>query len=247
MRTLAERRQVNKWLARGASDYAIAGITGIPRGTVQHWRRYPKRGPQSPGRQRPWRPPDPPTYAYLLGLYLGDGCLSNGGAQLMIALDARYPGIVEEAEEAIRQTVPGAAPRRYLPKDNVIRVLASNAIWPDAFPQHGPGRKHKRKIELVEWQREITVAFPRGLLRGLIHSDGCRTMNRFKTKLPGGRVATYEYPRYFFSNLSEDIRRIFCEHCALLGIRWTQSNPRNISVSHRHSVALMDEFIGPKW
>ena len=61
-----------------------------------------------------------------------------------------------------------------------------------------------------------------------------------------GRVATYEYPRYFFSNLSDDIRRIFCEHCELLGIRWTQSNPRNISISHRRSVALMDEFIGPK-
>ena len=90
-------------------------------------------------------------------------------------------------------------------------------------------------------------AFPRELLRGLIHSDGCRTMNRFKTKLPSGRVAAYEYPRYFFSNLSQDIPRIFCEHCELLGIRWTQSNPRNISISHHKSVAFMDEFIGPKW
>ena len=111
---------------------------------------------------------------------------------------------------------------------------------------HGPGRKHERRIELADWQLRITTAFPRELLRGLIHSDGCRTINRFKTKLPSGRVASYEYPRYFFSNLSDDIRGIFCEHCALLGIRWTQSNPRNISVSHRTSVALMDEFIGPK-
>jgi hypothetical protein len=36
------------------------------------------------------------------------------------------------------------------------------------------------------------------------------------------------------------------EHCERLGIRWTQSNARNISISHRTSVALMDEFIGPK-
>ena len=101
--------------------------------------------------------------------------------------------------------------------------------------------------ELEEWQLEVTHQFPRELLRGLIHSDGCRTVNRFKTRLPSGRVAPYEYPRYFFSNLSEDIRRIFCDHCELLGIRWTQSNPRNISISHRKSVALLDEFIGPKW
>jgi hypothetical protein len=124
----------------------------------------------------------------------------------MIALDARYPDIVNSAQEALEATVPGINARRY----------------------------------------QLTTAFPRELLSGLIHSDGCRTINRFKTKLPSGRVASYEYPRYFFSNLSEDIRRIFCEHCELLGIRWTQSNPRNISVSHRRSVALMDEFIGPK-
>ena len=61
-----------------------------------------------------------------------------------------------------------------------------------------------------------------------------------------GRVAEYAYPRYFFSNLSEDIRRIFCDHCALLGIRCTQPNARNISVSHRHSVAILDSFVGPK-
>ena len=108
------------------------------------------------------------------------------------------------------------------------------------------GRKHLRPIELSNWQHEITHAHPRELLRGLIHSDGCRTVNKFKTKLPSGRVARYAYPRYFFSNLSEDIRRIFCEHCELVGIRWTQSNPRNISISHRKSVALLDEFIGPK-
>jgi hypothetical protein len=58
--------------------------------------------------------------------------------------------------------------------------------------------------------------------------------------------AEYEHPRYFFSNVSGDIRAIFCRHCDLLGIRWTQSNPRNISVAHRDSVALLDSFVGPK-
>lgn len=92
----------------------------------------------------------------------------------------------------------------------------------------------------------MTRAHPKELIRGLIHSDGCRTVNRFSTRLPSGRIATYEYPRYFFSNLSADIRQIFCDHCDLLGIRWTQSNPRNISVSHRDSVGLLDSFVGPK-
>jgi hypothetical protein len=59
-------------------------------------------------------------------------------------------------------------------------------------------------------------------------------------------VASYEYPRYFFSNRSADIRGIFCDHCDLLDIRWTESNPRNISIADRGSVALLDEFVGPK-
>lgn len=66
------------------------------------------------------------------------------------------------------------------------------------------------------------------------------------TRLPSGRVREYAYPRYFFSNLSADSRALFCEYYDRLGIRWTQSNHRNISVSHRRSVAAMDEFIGPK-
>ena len=94
--------------------------------------------------------------------------------------------------------------------------------------------------------RQIVDAFPREFLRGRIHSDGCRTINRFKTRLPSGRWAECEYPRYFFSNMSADIRGLFCEYCERLGIRWTQSNHRNISVSHRTSVALLDEFVGPK-
>jgi hypothetical protein len=35
-------------------------------------------------------------------------------------------------------------------------------------------------------------------------------------------------------------------YCERLGIRWTQSNPRNISVSHRTSVALLDSFVPAK-
>jgi hypothetical protein len=114
------------------------------------------------------------------------------------------------------------------------------------FPQHGPGKKHERKIELVEWQLEITHRYTQEFIRGLVHSDGSRCINRFSVKLPSGRVGRYAYPRYFFTNHSADIRRIFCDHCDLLGIRWSQSNSRNISISPRDSVAQLDSFVGPK-
>jgi hypothetical protein len=69
-----------------------------------------------------------------------------------------------------------------------------------------------RRIAPVDWQREFTHPHPQALIRGLIHSDGCRVVNRFRTKLPSGRVAEYSYVRYFFSNHSKDIRDIFVEH-----------------------------------
>jgi hypothetical protein len=196
-----------------------------------------------------FKPADAFSYSYLLGLYLGDGYLSvrqAGVATLMITCSTDYPGLVDDCRTAIQLVVPDCRVVQYPTQSQCVRVVASSRTWSDAFPQHGPGRKHDRSIALEPWQRDIVDAFPREFVRGLIHSDGCRTVNRFKTKLPSGRVAEYSYPRYFFSNLSGDIRGLFCEYCERLGIRWTQSNHRNISVSHRRSVALLDEFVGPK-
>ncbi|HWT92828.1 MAG TPA: hypothetical protein VN238_07510 [Solirubrobacteraceae bacterium] len=56
----------------------------------------------------------------------------------------------------------------------------------------------------------------------------------------------YAYPRYFFSNLSPDIRQLYREACAALGVKTTMSNHRNVSVSQRKSVAVLEEIVGPK-
>jgi hypothetical protein len=195
-----------------------------------------------------WRPANQPSYAYLLGLYLGDGWVSPHirTARCVITLDGIYPGIIEEARAAVDTVAPRPA--------SVLPVVASRAMivqsywigWLDVFPQWGKGPKHLRPIVLVDWQREVIDRHPEQFLRGLIHSDGCRVYNVFTTRLPSGRVAVYRYPRYFFSNLSADIRGLFCEYCERLGVRWTQSNHRNVSVSHRRSVAILDSFVGPK-
>jgi hypothetical protein len=93
--------------------------------------------------------------------------------------------------------------------------------------------------------RSSTRIRPTDFLRGLIHSDGCRVVNRFSVVLPSGR-REYAYPRYFFTNRSSDIRRLFCEQCERLDVRWTRSSQKTISVSQRRSVAVLDSFIGEK-
>jgi hypothetical protein len=234
------------------ADREIARLTGVPRSTIAAWRRgqgTSRRYREATARAG-WRPVSPAAYCYLLGAYLGDGhisVVSRRSASLIVSLDSSYPGIIAEVQQAVAAVFPGVRVHCFLRMGgSVTAVQANHPALPFAFPQHGAGKKHTRRIILTDWQRELTNTHPRDLLRGLIHSDGCRTVNRFRTKLPSGRIAEYEYPRYFFSNLSADIRAIFCQHCELVGIRWTRSNPRNISVSHRKSVALRDEFVGPK-
>jgi hypothetical protein len=101
-----------------------------------------------------------------------------------------YPVLIAECRASVAST--GLARRVRAQSDHArrcVRVVADSKRWPEAFPQHGPGRKHERRIELAGWQREIVDRFPREFLRGL-HSDGCRTVNRFTTRLPsaGGGV-----------------------------------------------------------
>jgi hypothetical protein len=120
-------------------------------------------------------------------------------------------------------------------------VYSFSKHWPHLFPQHGPGVKHKRKIELEPWQERIVERHPGRLLRGLIHSDGCRVMNRIRHP-----KKTYVYPRYLFTNRSLDIQRIFCGACDRLGIAWRQDGPWNISIARREAVAVMDRHVGPK-
>jgi hypothetical protein len=245
-----QRGSVLRLTASGLADREVSRRTGVPRSTVGNWRRNPHRSKRFRRADPQWRPPDPVAYSYLLGLYLGDGHIVRRGmsSRIRITLDALHEGVNAEAASALGAVFPEARVARYrAAATRTVELALSDPALPYAFPQCGPGKKHERSIRLIDWQRDLTRTNPEALIRGLIHSDGCRSLNRFSTELPSGRVATYEYPRYFFSNLSADIREIFCDHCDLLGIRWTLSNPRNVSVAHRRSVALLDGFVGPKY
>ncbi len=50
----------------------------------------------------------PEDYAELLGFYLGDGWISDGARtqRLRIALDAKYPGIIESARSLLSRCFP---------------------------------------------------------------------------------------------------------------------------------------------
>jgi hypothetical protein len=101
-----------------------------------------------------------PEYVYLLGLYLGDGHISEHPREvykLRLFLDAAYPEILREASQAIG-TTRGRAPGSLKKGPHCVEVYSFWRQWPCFFPQHGSGLKHERPIELSRWQRARPTA-----------------------------------------------------------------------------------------
>lgn len=131
---------------------------------------------------------------------------------------------------------PGKTPHRQ-PRKGCVEISTYWKHWPCFFPQHGPGRKHNRPIALAPWQHSIVIDHAEALIRGLIHSDGCRIEVKDRGSLS---------VRYHFSNRSEDIKSIFCQALDLLDIRWTRPCARQIAVYRKSATRRLDEFVGAK-
>jgi hypothetical protein len=163
---------------------------------------------------------------------------------MRIACADAWPGLVDHCEAALRRVSLRKVYR--VQRKGCTEVMSLWKHWPCLFPQHGPGKKHERSIQLADWQCRIVAADPRQLNRGLIHSDGCHSMNTIRHALPSG-PRTYRYPRYLFNNESTDILGIYTNALDQLGIAWTQNRFNSISVARREAVAALDEFVGPKY
>lgn len=144
----------------------------------------------------------------------------------------------------MRIVKPGGRPHTRV-MQGCINTTVGWKHWVCMFPQHGKGRKDQRPIVLADWQRAIVEAHPGAFLKGLFHSDGCRITN-WCARVVAGKVKRYEYPRYVFSNASEDILGLCTWALDLIGAEWTRPRTRNISVARKASVALLDEHVGPK-
>jgi hypothetical protein len=172
MRPNEDRQVVDQWHRCGAGASEIARRTGIPRSTVRDWCKGSVR-PAQP-RSDCWvcdaRPFHEPSYVYLFGLYLGDGTLVLGRREvycLRVTLDRRYPRIIDECAAAVLAI--RAASRMgvgTVERKGCTVVQAYWKHWPCVFPQHGPGRKHLRSIELIGWQQTLVERHPGMLLAG---------------------------------------------------------------------------------
>jgi hypothetical protein len=122
-RPLQDLRTVFVLKSEGFTDREISHRTRVPINTIRRWRNGRLPGYAVPhvcsGRCRVLDTTKPdlaqlPTdsYAYLPGIYLGDGCLTQNGRSwtLRVVLDEAYPGIVSECCDAI-ELMRGVRPR----------------------------------------------------------------------------------------------------------------------------------------
>ncbi|OBH59300.1 hypothetical protein A5685_03770 [Mycobacterium colombiense] len=244
MRSAEQFDAGRRLIAAGANDCAIGRQLGVPRQTVRDWRCRPQirsrsAGGSDCGTLHEFAALPAVPYSYLLGLYLGDGCISRDRRiwRLRVTLDKAYPGIIDRCRGAIDTLMPGQLASIHRQPTGCVVVSLYSKHWPCLFPQHGPGRKHLRPIRLEPWQQALVEQATEEFVRGLIESDGCRVVANDR----GVRSV-----RYHFSNRSDDIRGLFTAALDHLGIPWTRSSRYVIAIYRKAAVARLDEFVGPK-
>jgi hypothetical protein len=238
----AERQAALELVALGLNDCEVSRRLGIPRRTIRDWRVLPGRPVETCWRC--WASTSAvrcsaDDYAELLGLYLGDGHITEmaRAQRLRLMLDAKYCEIVEDAADLLARVVPQNKVGRQTPHEGrMVTLHAYHRHWTCLLPQHGPGKKHDRRVALEPWQQALVDAAPWSFLRGCIRSDGCVFINR---------TGKYAYESYEFANLSQDLLDLFAATCDHVGVEYRRYT-KSIRIYRRASVGLMLEHVGRK-
>jgi hypothetical protein len=155
----------------GHTATEVAPRTGLPRSTVRDWLQgvLPRsaKGPAEGGCRRCNAGAHefsvlPAEYMYALGLYLGDGCISahrRGVYKLRFFLDARYSGIIDECEDAIR---------KLRPENKVSRRLRSGgyANSSEARTSRSPPTRARGHASSLSTARDESTSVPSSSLTG---------------------------------------------------------------------------------
>lgn len=246
-------QQVMQLLAEGYKICEISKITGINRSSISNWKL--RNGRQSSishihhsisdidpipdiiDMLGSFSAQDRLDYSYLLGLYIGDGCIYElkKTCKLTITLDKRYDSLNEYTCEVFSRFFnksPYVFDRSTCGRGNAIDIIHHSKKLPYFFPQHGRGRKHNRPIILTKWQTDIVD--PVSILKGLIMSDGSIYFDRQSNDT-----------KINFTNKSHDIIGIFEKYLSLIGISFKTyvKSKTNIKMTTIHKISDVDKLI----
>ena len=237
-------------------DRENAQICGVSIRALRHWRYGIRRDPLTARKGRSpscplcdGRPINERAYAYLLGLYLGDGHITGGrrgSYALSITCCDGWPGLIDAARSAMAVPMPTSSVFRVQRAGCTKVKILSHEHWPCLFPQHGPGRKHERRIELAPWQEQIIGSVSRPFCPGTV------PFRRLPGDEPGRRpLAGGDRWSNTRGTSSPTNQRTSSDYVGTLSISSGSAGEcsrRNaLSVARREAVARLDEFVGPKY
>jgi DNA-binding transcriptional regulator WhiA len=218
MRTLEDFNKALELKKEGFNNSEISRQLDIPRRTIIDWVSGKiKLNESSKEKRKNFNPLDylkdkKEAYSYILGLYLGDGYINKTEKSWRIRffLDYKYDKLNDFATEELQKVFPNNKINILNHKNtkgnsSYITLYTCSVLIEKLFPQIGKGKKHERKIELTDWQKEIIDY--KFLLKGLFHSDGSYYKQTNSNSF-----------YYNFSNLSKDIIEIFCECCNKINV-----------------------------
>ena len=110
--------------------------------------------------------------AYLVGVYLGDGCLVQiSRTELLdIACDSKYHGLIERFTNLVIRVFGKAPVLQKDPSSNCVHIrLYGKGI--NTTLGMDPGPKNRRDLHIPSWIKE-NEDFTRWCLRGLFETDG---------------------------------------------------------------------------
>jgi hypothetical protein len=164
-------------IARQLSDIGIldrenAQICGVSIRSIRHWRSGDRRAQR--GRRTGTRVPRPTcprchgraldetAYAYLLGLYLGDGHITRGPRSYVLWLACADAWLACSSRLVRRWHSSCRRPRFSALREDrpLARVKSVSKHWPCLFPQHGPGRNTSAASSLSRGKRRSWRGIP---------------------------------------------------------------------------------------
>jgi hypothetical protein len=209
-KTEQEVREIVRLHKDGISQNKIHKILGFDRTTIRQILKDPEDYIKKSIPEFNLDNIDRQSYAFILGVYLGDGCISKTHRQnvfkIRIFCDAKYVNILNEITKSLEIIFPNSKTlKRNHTSVNCIEIYLYSSHILKLFPQHGLGRKHERPIVLEDWQREIIDEYNVEFLKGLIYTDGSFYYS-----------GKYEYCN--FTNKSMDIMNLCSESMKKLNI-----------------------------
>jgi len=118
---------------------------------------------------------DKKLHAYVVGLALGDGNLSNSNdraVRLRITCDKRYSKLLKHIQNSVAKLLPQNKVSLVYRKDNSIDVSCYSNKWEEILEWKAKkGSKYKQKVKIPDWILENNE-FTKECLRGIIQTDG---------------------------------------------------------------------------